>query len=280
MNVDRAPEGLRHHDHAGANAGIAGCFSHQRANRVPPSALATSPLSRLIAAYRAGLASADFSAGARRASPVPNVSLFPCPRLHPAGESARLDQTPDTGLLASTPMGLNHPTQHAQLLWTHDQSGSSIIFESARRPLARLRTPRRSNAPCEISPSRLPMRTKKPEVSARDRGSSLHEGFSVHLSPRIVREAAISSSWAAHHPRLSRSVGRREVPSPDRGKAITYHFARLPPEMSRHARRVARSNPREPAPHERALERLEPPERDRDCRAVDREARCASRIEN
>ena len=38
VRVDRAAEGLRNHDHAGPDAGIAGCFSHQRANRFPCSA--------------------------------------------------------------------------------------------------------------------------------------------------------------------------------------------------------------------------------------------------
>ena len=43
--------------------------------------LATSPLSRLVTAYRAGLASADFSAGARRVSPVPQRVVVPVPAL-------------------------------------------------------------------------------------------------------------------------------------------------------------------------------------------------------
>jgi len=103
-----------------------------------------------------------------------------------------------------------------------------IISESARRSLARLRTPRsRSPAPCEICPSRLSRRTEKPEVSVRDRWERPHKAFGHHPSPRDVRPGGrpavdtrprvqVSPRWvAARHPPL------------EGGKAIAYHSCGL-----------------------------------------------------
>ena len=85
--------------------------------------------------------------------------------------------------------------------------------------------PRRSNARSEISASRPSKRTRKPEVSVKDRHSSLHEGFRANPSPESCAKRPFSHRQPVHHPRLSRSVRRREVASPGHGKAITYHLA-------------------------------------------------------
>ena len=104
-------------------------------------------------------------------------------------------------------------------------SASWIISESARRSLARLRTPRsRSPAPCEICLSRLSRRTEKPEVSVRDRWERPHKAFDLHLSPRDVRPGGRPAVEIRPRVQVSRPVGRRETPPTGRRKSNRLSF--------------------------------------------------------